>query len=176
MLIRLSIALIALAGVTAFAPAPLPKQPRTPNAAELLKKMQGDYEATVQQRETIINGARRIRPIATRTTTRVRIQGNRWSYFTSINGRELLSTGYTIKLDTSKKPIQMELIQDAVPNAANGIPLQARTSMVGDLIFDGNSLKFSYDLSRTMDSNMNDTRVTRTGRTRVLELKRVAKP
>lgn len=176
MLIRLSIALIALTGVTAFAPAPLPKQPRTPNAAELLKKMQGDYEATVQQRETIINGARRIRPIATRTTTRVRIQGNRWSYFTSINGQELLSTGYTIKLDTSKKPIQMELIQDAVPNAANGIPLQARTSMVGDLIFDGNSLKFSYDLSRTMDSNMNDTRVTRTGRTRVLELKRVAKP
>jgi uncharacterized protein (TIGR03067 family) len=171
MLSRLLIASLALIGLTAFTlAAPAPKY-RPPAVAEQLKKLQGMWElsTTVTVPQAVAGGAVAQRVIlnrVSRSTTRIRIDGDKWSYVRNLNGEERVTTAYTMKLDTSKKPMWLDLVRDGT-----NMP-----TMQGILAIEGDTLKFCYSTATRVPRLMRPTAVTSGEGYNVLTLKRIAMP
>ncbi len=72
--------------------------------------------------------------ILSRSTTNVRIDGDRWSYVRNLNGEERVTTSYKIKLDTSKKPMWIDLIRETT----------GQPTLQGILSIEGNTVRFCY--------------------------------
>jgi len=133
MLVRLLLATIALIGMTAFAPVPLPKPPKVTQKT-LLESMQGDWQMVSTERN--LRGGR----FTSRSTTRIRIEDNRWSYVYP-NGTEFrVSTTYNIVLDLHQKLATMDL-KRALPGGGETV------YMSGIVVVEGDTLKFCYSLA-----------------------------
>lgn len=178
MVARIGIALVVLVGLTAFAPAPLPKKPRMGSEAEVLKKIQGDYEVQVTRPDPGRGGIKRLGRVG--PAARVRIQGNQWIQLVHIEGRELSSAGYAIKLNTANQPIQIDILS-SVPNPQAEQQVGRRVSMYGLLYIEGDSLRLVYrsgfDASvRPKGEARQDPATEESPSTRILLLKRVTQP
>lgn len=115
MLTRLVFGIMVLSFLTAFAPAPRPKAPKTLPGDAILKKMQGDWEFmptinVAQPMQAVPQG----NMVAPRILTKIRIEGNKWSYIRQTNGAvNTVNSGpsYLIKLDPGKQPTWMDLVR-----------------------------------------------------------------
>ena len=105
---RLTLGLIALFVLTAFAPAPFPRSGR-PRDEMSLEWCQGTWE--VLNNESI-NGIEKRK--SDWGITHVRIRGSRWTLMD--RGREVVS--YTIAVDGSKKPAHIDWFPLEKPTAA----------------------------------------------------------
>jgi uncharacterized protein (TIGR03067 family) len=135
---RLLITLAVLVAVTGFAPVPKYKPPRKMDQATLTKYMQGTWEmVTLEQK---VNGIK----TQSRSTTRVRIEGDTWSYVNHNVGAAVVSSiTYAIKLDASKTPATMDLVRNLPVNVRAGRML-LRSGMQGIVKIEGELLKFQY--------------------------------
>jgi uncharacterized protein (TIGR03067 family) len=129
--------LAACATLSPSAPAPKYRAPKTTDAAEVLKKLQGTWEMTYNYNEQPVAGARlaAVRAVnVARSTTQVRIQGSRWSYVRNLRGEERIGASYNVKLDPSKKPMWLDLVRDGT----------AEPTMVGIVSIEGDTVQFCY--------------------------------
>lgn len=172
MFFRLLIAVLALIGLTTFShAAPAPKY-RPPAVAEQLKKLQGVWElsTTVNRPQAVGGGAVAQRALVlnrvTRSTTRIRIDGDKWSYVRNVNGAERVTTSYKMKLDTSKKPIWLDLVRDGTNTP----------TMLGILAIEGDTVKFCYSTTTRIPRLMRPTAFLPGEGHNVLTLKRIAMP
>jgi len=136
MLVRLLLATIALIGMTAFAPVPLPKPPKV---KPLLESMQGEWEMVSTEQNL------RGRRLTSRSSNRIRIEDNRWSYVFPNGGDFRVSTTYNLTLDLNQKPVAMDLKR---PNPRGG---SDTVYMSGIVVVEGDSLKFCYSFAFNPD-------------------------
>lgn len=126
---HLVLAVLALGGLTGFAPAPLPRPHRPGDPQRLLEQMQGSWQIV-----SAVRGGLKSKLSSSRLT-RIRIEGHTWTVLSQLSARRN-GTGitYTIQLDTTKQPATMDLIRqrDQVP------------WMRGVLTLEGDTLKWCY--------------------------------
>src|SRR5262245_1403460 len=98
--VRLVVALVALAGLTAFAPAPLPRARRDRGPDLDLARFQGLWQ-TVRFETVRANG-----PTADPSwdATQVRVQGDRWTYLE----RGQLNASWRIRIDATRSPATID--------------------------------------------------------------------
>jgi len=153
MISRLAIGLVALISLTAFAPAPLPRPPKKPAQAPLLQQLQGTWQMVGTER--LLNGGRRI---TSKTTAKIRIEKNRWSYVYDNGGKERVGVTYNISLDPSRTPAWFDLSREGNP----------QPQMKGVIGLDGDTLRFCYvlgsrsDLGRPFNTNLGEGQILMT--------------
>jgi len=140
---RLGVALWAIVLLTGFAPAPLPRAPRSTDAAELLKKLQGTWEVVVHQDDLPLPGnSRRL----------IHIEGESWR-FQTVRGNALQpnrsALSYRIHLDTTSKPVRIDLQrQPRIARRGNLVEQEARVSATpiyqGVIELQGDTLRWCY--------------------------------
>jgi uncharacterized protein (TIGR03067 family) len=96
---RLTLGLIALTLLPAFAPAPFPRAGRADRDEMSLKACQGTWEVISNES---VQGTTRTR--SDWGITHVRIRGSRWTLMT--DGREIVS--YTIAVDGARRPAHID--------------------------------------------------------------------
>lgn len=151
---RLLVGLAVLVAATGFAPVPKPKPARTVDGKDLLKSLQGTWEMVSLERN--VGGIR----TTSRSTSRVRIQGNTWSYLLPNNvrlanpGALTVSTTYELKFDPTKSPVIMEMHRPLnALGAQAGVAIRPATPMMRGIVkVENDQLKFCYILSSTADS------------------------
>jgi len=139
MLARLSIGLVALVALTAFAPVPPPRLKKA-DPRHMLLKMKGTWRTVSTER--MLSG--RLTRSATKASTRnVRIEGNTWSfvYPNPPAGLVRAATTYQINLDTTKSPVWFDLTREGL----------ATVYMRGVLTLEGGTLKLCYVLGSRGD-------------------------
>ncbi|MFO0841619.1 MAG: hypothetical protein U0797_04355 [Gemmataceae bacterium] len=163
MLTRHAIALAALAGLCAFtAAAPAPQYRPSKASAELLKRLQGLWEAgpTYRTERLVLGG--RAAPVqglsAARSATLIRVEGDQWTHVRVVNGEHRALNKYTIKLDPSKKPMWIDLVREGTNT----------TYRQGVIEVEGESARFSYTTlppgsARSGDRGRRPPRVRPTG-------------
>src|SRR5262245_35932072 len=105
MTVRLGFALAILLGLTAFAPAPLPRQERRGQGDEItLETFQGNRRVL-----SIYHSRSEGQPMPVAVSTIiVRIVNDRWTYFTN----DVESPTYYVTLDHSKRPALLNFYSD----------------------------------------------------------------
>ena len=149
---RILLSLVALIGLTtissAFAPAPVYREPPKPKVPEVYALMQGTWE--IQQ--NVNNNALLMRRgiAARRMQQKIRIQGTTWGYIFNNNGTEIESTKYQIVLDPKASPATLDLKQSnqnvvflgGMPGG--GMVMVEQVAMRGIVKVDGDTLTFCY--------------------------------
>jgi uncharacterized protein (TIGR03067 family) len=165
--------LVLFACVTLSSSAPVPKYraPKTPDVTEQLKKLQGTWdlvyneEALQPARAVAARGA-----AVVRSTTRVKIEGTRWSYVRNLRGEERVTTSYNMKIDPTKSPIWLDLVRDGMPT-----PL-----LTGILSIEGDTVRFCYrsgaTATRLGQGRPTTFNIDERGTQTVMTLRRVAAP
>src|SRR5438045_3648411 len=97
MSVRLLIALLALIGLTAFAPVPFPKRDRRAGDALDLKELQGYWR--VEKAEKTDKGTYRVVPDP---VTHILIEKDTWVF---MQGKGKRSNEYRILVDSTRKPV-----------------------------------------------------------------------
>jgi uncharacterized protein (TIGR03067 family) len=108
---RFAVALLAVVALTAFAPAPLPKQPRRPGDATTLESCQGTWRV---DRFEIVDDQGRL----TKTpwgVSHFRIRGDRW---TLLNNNAVIADVYRLAVDASKSPTHVDWLPRGQGRAA----------------------------------------------------------
>jgi uncharacterized protein (TIGR03067 family) len=150
LLTRMTLALLALAGLTtltpAFAPAPVFREPPKPKVPELFAALQGTWEI---EQNVNVNVARARGLVAIRRVQqRIRIQGTSWGYVFNNNGTEIESTKYEMVLDPKASPATLDLKQsNQAIMLGGGFGNQIvvdQVVMKGIVRVDGDTLTFSY--------------------------------
>jgi uncharacterized protein (TIGR03067 family) len=97
MRLRVLFAVLACVAAMAFAPAPFPK----PDRKNDLQKLAGDW--------TVIRYEMSGRAMNIGATLKVKVEGEKWSFFRETNGKTTPSTAYSFKLDQKHDPRLIEL-------------------------------------------------------------------
>ncbi len=151
MKIRISLALLALIGLTtissAFAPAPVYREPPKPKVPEIYTAMQGTWEIN----QNINNAMMMRRGIAMkRVQQQIRIQGTTWAYIYNNGGVEAESTKYEIVLDPKASPPTLDLKQSnqniwgGKGGGPGGMQQIEQIAMKGIVKVEANTLTFCY--------------------------------
>jgi len=102
MYLRLVVAVAAVAGLTAFSPAPFPKAERKRSVDDAVR-LQGTYKVIDYGRPNLARMAIRRSPM------KVRIQGDQFSFMYQSGNDYVPSTTYAIKLHQSSMPRQLDM-------------------------------------------------------------------
>ncbi len=127
-----------IAAVALAAPVPKYKPPKETEAAQLLKTLQGTWDMQTMSASLLNNlklqqlQGRAV--ILANSTQRIRIDGDQWSYVRNVNGTEQVATTYKMKLDTSKKPVWLDLVREN-----SDTPY-----LQGIITIEGDTVKFCY--------------------------------
>lgn len=135
---RLVTALLVVSGLTAFAPAPLPRG-RTRSETLSLETLQATYQ--VVRKESIANNNQK--SVFDSGIRQIRIQGDSWTLL-GVNGQQL--GNYTITIDGSKKPARIDWYNLGKPR--EGTPLWS-----GLVKREGENLLISYSSGNTTPSD-----------------------
>jgi uncharacterized protein (TIGR03067 family) len=143
---RISLALLALLGLTtissAFAPAPVYREPPKPKVPEVYALMQGTWE--VQQNVNVAFKGR----IGIRRTQKIRIKDGNWGYIFNNNGTEIESTKYQMVLDPKASPATLDLKltnqMNVGPGGGGGLRMVDQVVMKGIIKVEGDTLTFCY--------------------------------
>jgi uncharacterized protein (TIGR03067 family) len=138
MSIRLFAAIVVVATLTGFAPAPKQRPPKGPDPKEMLKNIQGTWQIIGTARVQA-GGKGRV----TTSTVQIIIDGTTWQY--GYAGRDdvrggvraairTTGTSYVISVDTSNTPVKMDLRRPGAPSPY----------MRGILTLEGDTLKWCY--------------------------------
>lgn len=140
---HLVVAVLALGGLTGFAPAPLPRPDRPGDPNRLLERMQGSWQIV-----SAVRGGLKSRLSSSRLT-RIRIEGRTWTVQSLVSHRRN-GTGiaYNIQLDTSKQPATMDLIRQR----------DQVSWMRGVLTLEGDTLKWCYVIGSQASRSARPTR------------------
>jgi uncharacterized protein (TIGR03067 family) len=146
---RIILALLALVGLTtissAFAPAPVYREPPKPKTPDVYALMQGTWEI-----DQNVNAAFKGRMAINRMRQQIRIQGTTWGYIFNNNGTLIESTKYQIVLDPKASPATLDLKQSnqnlvflgGMPGG--GVVMVEQVVMKGIVRVDGDKLTFCY--------------------------------
>jgi uncharacterized protein (TIGR03067 family) len=109
---RLLVILVALAGATAFAPAPFPRPGRPSGAAGLdARSLQGTWKVEKVER-TVAGG---YRPNAS-ATSRIRIEEGLWTFVRDpSNGRPGRATSYRLVVHAGRAPVALDGMRPTDP-------------------------------------------------------------
>src|SRR5437016_5032376 len=107
MYLRLIVAVAAVAGLTAFSPAPFPKAERKRSVDDAVL-LQGTYKVNDYGRPNM-NARLAIR----RSPMKIRIRGNQFSFMYQSGNDYVPSTTYTIKLHQASMPRQIDMTYDS---------------------------------------------------------------
>ncbi len=134
-----SILAVAMAATSsAFAPAPVYREPPKSKVPEIVAAIQGTWEYRSNNNINVKNGRMQ--------TIRVRIQGNTWQYIYIMNGVEREGAKFEIVLDAKQNPPTLDL-KNAVPaNRPAGIPGRRMgvNALMGIVKVEGVTLTYRY--------------------------------
>ena len=148
MKIRISLALLALIGLTtmspAFAPAPVYREPPKQKAPDVYALMQGVWEFEQQN----VNLGRGRGLMIRRMQQKIRVQGTSWAYIFDNGGMEIESTKYEIALDPKAIPATLDLKQPnqniMLGGGGFGGAIMEQIAMKGIVKVEGDTLTFCY--------------------------------
>ncbi len=139
---RFALALVALAGLTAFAPAPFPRPGKKTSSALDLKFLQGSWKVLKSERTT----DKRYHPTQT-FTDQIRIQGNTWTFVRGSNGPQPgRLTSYRIEIDAAASPVRLRGYR----------PTDTKPYMVGILRKQADTVQILYGFSRPCPENFEE--------------------
>src|SRR5262249_23247615 len=134
MLVRFLIGLIALIGLTAFAPAPMPKPAKKPAVPPLMQQLNGNWRVVSTERTL---KSRKLLSRVANTSQRIRIDGKTWSYvYANPDGTERTSTSYQTVFDLAKSPAWLDLKREQI----------GTVYLKGVISVQGDTAKFCYVL------------------------------
>jgi len=134
MYLRVIVALAAVAGLTAFSPAPFPKHERKA-AVDDIALLQGTYKVIDYGRPNL-NGGGGARLAIRRSEMKVQISGNKWSFMYSNGNGFAPSTTYEMKLMPKASPKMLDMTY----NVANDYTL----TMKGIYKIEGKKVTMAY--------------------------------
>ena len=143
--LSLMLGVLLAASSSAYAPAPVYREPPKPKVPELYAALQGTWE--IEQNVNFNAGARGLVAIR-RAQQKIRIQGTSWGYVYNNNGMDVESTKYEMVLDPKAAPATLDLKQsNQAIILGGGFGNQVMVDQVvmkGIVRVDGDTLTFSY--------------------------------
>ena len=134
--LSLTLAAAMAATSSAFAPAPVYREPPKPKIPEIVSAIQGTWDYNVNARMAGRGGMVR--------TIRVRIQDDTWQYIYITNGVEREGVKYHIVLDPKQNPPSFDLEQSVVNQPGLALGRNVRVAMKGIVKVEGDTLTFCY--------------------------------
>ena len=129
------LALAMAATSSAFAPAPVYREPPKPKVPEIFAAIQGTWDYDTNAQFAGRGGLMR--------TIRVRIQGNTWTYIYITNGVEREGAKFEIVLDAKQNPPTLDLKNGAVANRLPGGRV-GQFALKGIVKIEGGTLTYRY--------------------------------
>lgn len=142
--LSLILGILLAASSSAFAPAPVYREPPKSKVPDLSVAIQGTWEVEqplVNVNVAIVRRGNFIR----RTPQPIRISGTSWAYIFTNNGVETETTKYRMVLDTKATPPTLDLKHTVLVGVLNGPAVMSEQIVLKGIVrVDGDMLTFCY--------------------------------